>query len=176
MIGSVWGTIHTILVTLKNPLIAGGVVLGGVLLGFGGWQAAKRFGWHRVPSVAAGISLGVVFGATFSRTLPDYSSMPGVVYRETQFCHIDGFSMAGGNELINVLLFVPLVFFAVLAVRRPLVVAGAAIALSAAIELLQPLTHRGLCQTQDFLNNSAGSLVAAAAAAAVVALSRRYSR
>ncbi|PRY44692.1 VanZ family protein [Umezawaea tangerina] len=176
MVGSVWGTIPTILYTLENPLIAGGVVLGGVLLGIGGWQAAKRFGWRRGPSVAAGISLGVVLGATFSRTLPDYASMPGVVPRERPFCYVNGFSAVGGNEMINVLLFVPLVFFAVLAVRRVLVVAGAAVALSAVVELLQPLTHRGLCETQDFLNNSAGSLVAAAAGAAVLALGRVASR
>ncbi|MCA1188746.1 MULTISPECIES: VanZ family protein [unclassified Saccharopolyspora] len=94
--------------------------------------------------------------------------MPGVRVVEEPFCQLNGFSMAGGNELSNVLLFVPLVFFAVLATRKPLVVLVSAIGLSAAIELLQVATNRGVCETQDFLNNSVGAAVAAAVAATLI--------
>jgi len=59
---------------LANPLIAGGVVAGAVVLGVGAWFAARRFWWRPVPSVFAGIFLGVVLGVTFSRTLPDWSA------------------------------------------------------------------------------------------------------
>lgn len=173
MLENVWWSILVALDVLKNPIIVGGLVIGGVMLGITARLAARRFGWRPVPSVLAGISLGVVLGVTFSRTLPDYSSMPGVVAQDRPFCYLNGFSASGANELLNLLLFVPLVFFAVLATRRPLAVAGAAVALSAVIELVQPITNRGLCETQDFLNNSAGSLVAAAAAAALVALLSR---
>ena len=150
---------------LSNPLIASGVVIGVVVLGVGGWFAARKFWWRPVPSVLAGISLGVVLGVTFSRTLPDWAG-------RNQFCQLNGFSLHGSAELLNALLFVPLVFFAVLATRRPLAVLGFAIALTAVIEVVQPLTRRGLCETQDFLNNSAGAVLAAVVAAGVLALRR----
>lgn len=89
------------------------------------------------------------------------------------FCHLNGFSLSCSAELLNALLFVPLVFFAVLATRRPLVVLVSTIALSAVIEMVQPLTRRGLRETQDFFNSSAGAVVAAAVAAGVLALRRR---
>jgi MFS family permease len=150
---------------LASPLIAGGVVFGGVALGFVARYAARRYGWRPVPSVLAGISLGIVLGVTFSRTLPDWAG------RE-EFCHLNGFSLHGSSELLNALLFVPLVFFAVLATRRPVVVTVAAVALSAVIEIAQPLTRRGLCETQDFFNNSAGAVVAALVAVGVLMVRR----
>ncbi|MET9232071.1 VanZ family protein [Lentzea sp. NPDC003310] len=156
-----------VVAAVANPLIAVGVVVGAVMLGGGAWWAARRFGWRPVPAVFAGIFLGVVLGVTFSRTLPDWATAPG-----RAFCHVNGFSLHGSAELLNALLFVPLVWCAVLATRRPLVVAVSAVALSAVIEIVQPLTGRGLCETQDFLNNSAGALVAAALAAGFVAVRR----
>lgn len=71
------------------------------------------------------------------------------------------------------MLFVPLVFCAVLATRRPVAVTCSAVALTAFIEVAQPLTNRGLCETQDFLNNSAGAIVAAIAAAGLLELRAR---
>ncbi|ANZ41555.1 hypothetical protein BBK82_42005 [Lentzea guizhouensis] len=166
MLDKVGWAVGAVLGALSNPLIAGGVVAGAVVLGTGGWFAARRFWWRPVPSVLAGISLGVVLGVTFSRTLPDWAG-------RDEFCQLNGFSLHGSAELLNAMLFVPLVFFAVLATRRPLAVLGLAIALSAVVEVLQPLTRRGLCETQDFLNNSAGAVVAAVVAAGVLALGRR---
>ncbi|MFD5828484.1 VanZ family protein [Lentzea sp. NPDC060358] len=151
---------------LSNPLIAAGVVAGIVVLGPAAWFAARRYRWRPGPAALAGISLGVVLGVTFSRTLPDWAGRDG-------FCHLNTFSLHGSSELLNALLFVPLVLFAVLATRKPWAVLVSAIALSAAIEVVQPLTRRGLCETQDFLNNSAGAVVAAVAAAAVLAVARR---
>ncbi len=162
MLDQVWWAFGTVFSTLSNPLVAGGVVVGAVALGVGGWFTARRFWWRPVPSVLAGISLGVVLGVTFSRTLPDWAGRDA-------FCHINAFSLRGDAELLNALLFVPLVFCAVLATRRPLAVLVSAVALSAAIEVVQPLTRRGLCETQDFLNNSAGAVVAAVLAAGVLA-------
>lgn len=152
---------------LSNPLIAAGVVAGGLALGYGGRLAARRAGWRPVPSVLAGISLGVVLGVTFSRTLPDWAG-------RDQFCRLNAFSLHGSAELLNALLFVPLVFCAVLATHRPVPVLVSAIALSATIEFVQPLTRRGLCETQDFFNNSAGAVVAALLAAGVLAAHRRW--
>ncbi|WP_051768937.1 VanZ family protein [Lentzea albidocapillata] len=168
MLDQVGWAFEAVLAALANPLIAGGVVVGAGALGWGAWRVARSYRWRPVPSVLAGISLGVVLGVTFSRTLPAWASEPG-----QELCHLSGFSLHGSNELLNALLFVPLVFCAVLATRRPLAVLGSAVALSAAIEIVQPLTGRGLCETQDFFNNSAGAVVAAALAAGVVALRDR---
>ncbi|WP_434445489.1 VanZ family protein [Lentzea sp. E54] len=165
MLDQVWWALEAIAHALANPLIAAGVVAGAVVLGAGAWFAARRYRWRPVPSVLAGISLGVVLGVTFSRTLPDWAGQ--------EFCQLNGFSLRGSAELLNALLFVPLVFCAVLATHRPLAVAASAVALSAVIEIVQPLTRRGLCETQDFFNNSAGAVVAAALAAGVLVLERR---
>ncbi|NUT45783.1 MAG: hypothetical protein HOV94_00485 [Saccharothrix sp.] len=167
MLDEVWHALTEVSRALSNPLIAIGVVVAGVALGFGGRLAARRAGWRPVPSVLAGISLGVVLGVTFSRTLPDWAGRDA-------FCQFNGFSLHGSAELLNALLFVPPVFCAVLATRRPVAVPVSAIALSAAIEIAQPLTRRGLCETQDFFNNSAGTVAAAALAAAVLAAHRRW--
>lgn len=166
MLDQVWWAFDEVFSALSNPLIAGGVVVGGVALGFGGRLAARRAGWRPVPSALAGISLGVVLGVTFSRTLPDWAGRDA-------FCQFNGFSLHGSAELLNALLFVPLVFCAVLATRRPVAVLVSAVALSAAVEVVQPLTRRGLCETQDFLNNSAGAVAAAVLAAGVLAAHRR---
>ena len=43
------------------------------------------------------------------------------------------------------------------------VLAGAGIGLSLAIELLQLITHRGICDIDDFLLNSIGAIIGAVA-------------
>jgi hypothetical protein len=159
--------LDAIVFVLSDPLTAGGVVVGAVVLGASAWFVARRFGWRPVPSVFAGVFLGLVLALTFSR------SQPGWALVGTQFCLLNGFSLQGVSELFNALLFVPLVWCAVLATRRPLAVLVSAVALSAVIEVLQPLVGRGLCETQDLFNNSAGAVVAAALAAAYVAVRDR---
>lgn len=167
MLDQVWWALDAIVFVFSDPLTAGGVVVGSAALGAGAWFAARRFGWRPVPSVFAGIFLGVVLAVTFSRSQPSWALVG------TQFCLLNGFSLHGVSELFNALLFVPLVWCAVLAARRPLAVLVSAVALSAAIEVLQPLIGRGLCETRDLLNNSAGAVVAAALAAGHVALRDR---
>ncbi|MBP2471856.1 energy-coupling factor transporter transmembrane protein EcfT [Crossiella equi] len=171
MLEQVWITVGVAWGALSNPLIAGGVVVGAVVLGFGARWAARRFGWRPTPSVLAGLFLGVVLGVTFSRVPPAWTQAAG-----QPFCNVSGFSLHGANEALNALLFVPLVVCAVLATRRPVAVAVSAAALSALVELLQPLTGRGICETQDFLNNTAGAVVAACVTAAVLAFQRRGAR
>jgi hypothetical protein len=152
---------------LSDPLTAGGVVVATVVLGASAWFAARRFGWRPVPSVFAGIFLGVVLALTFSRSQPSWALVG------TEFCLVNGFSLHGVSELFNALVFMPLVWCAALATRRPLAVLVSAVALSAVIEVLQPLVGRGMCETQDLFNNSAGAVVAAALAAGYVALRDR---
>ncbi len=167
MLDQVRWALDAVVFVLSDPLTAGGMVVGAVVLGAGAWSAARRFGWRPIPSVFAGVFLGVVLALTFSR------SQPGWALVGTQFCVLNGFSLHGVSELFNALLFVPLVWCAVLATRRPLAVLVSAVALSAVIEVLQPLVGRGLCETQDLFNNSAGAVVAAALAAGYVALRDR---
>ncbi|MFD4638016.1 VanZ family protein [Lentzea sp. NPDC058436] len=160
-------SLDAVVFVLSDPLTAGGLVFGAVALGAGAWFAARRFGWRPVPSAFAGIFLGLVLALTFWRSQPSWALVGN------QFCTFNGFSLNGVSEQFNVLLFVPLVWCAVLATRRPLAVLVAAVASSAAIELLQPIVGRGLCETQDFFNNSAGAVVAAALAGGYVALRDR---
>ncbi|MFT7837801.1 VanZ family protein [Saccharothrix sp. BKS2] len=173
MLEQIRWAIGAVLRFLSDPLIASGVCVGSAALGFTAWLTARRFGRRPVPAVLAGLFLGLVLGVTFSRTTSNHSGQPGVVELDRTFCHINGFSLHGTNELLNAVLFMPLVLCAVLATRRPLAVFGAAAALSALIELGQPLVDRGLCETQDFLNNTAGSLAAAGVAAGLLALRKR---
>lgn len=167
MLDQVGWALDAIVFVFSDPLTAGGAVVGATVLGASAWFVARRFGWQPVLSVFAGIFLGVVLALTFSR------SQPGWALVGTQFCLLNGFSLHGVSELFNALLFVPLAWCAVLATRRPLAVLVSAVALSALIELLQPIVGRGMCETQDLFNNSAGAVVAAALAAGYVALRDR---
>jgi hypothetical protein len=155
--------LDAVVFVFSDPLTVGGVVVAAVVLGTSAWFAARRLGWRPVLSVFAGISLGVVLAVTFSRSQPSWALVG------TQFCVLNGFSLHGVSELFNALLFMPLVWCAVLATRRPIAVLVSAVALSAMIEVLQPLVGRGLCETRDLLNNSAGAVVAAALAAGYLA-------
>jgi hypothetical protein len=167
VLDQVWWALDAIVFVFSDPLTAGGAVVGAVVLGASAWFVARRYGWWPVPSVFAGIFLGVVLALTFSR------SQPGWALVGTEFCLLNGFSLHGVSELFNALVFVPLVWCAALATRRPLAVLVSAVALSAVIEVLQPLVGRGMCETQDLFNNSAGAVVAAALAAGYVALRDR---
>ena len=167
MLDQVRWALDAVVFVFSDPLTAGGLAVGAVVLGAGAWFAARRFGWRPVPSVFAGNFLGLVLALTFSRSQPSWALVG------SQFCLLNGFSLHGVSELFNALLFAPLVWCAVLATRRPLAVLFSAVALSAMIEVLQPLVGRGLCETQDLFNNSAGAVVAAALAAGYVALRDR---
>jgi glycopeptide antibiotics resistance protein len=54
-------------------------------------------------------------------------------------------------------MLVPFAFFATLATRRPLVVLGLAAGLSGVVELVQATTGLGVCEAQDFANNTVGA-------------------
>ncbi|GHH39005.1 VanZ family protein [Lentzea cavernae] len=167
MLDQVRWALDAIVFVLSDPLTAGGLVVGAVVLGASGWFAARRFGWRPVHSVFAGVLLGLVLALTFWRSQPSWALVG------TQFCVLNGFSLHGVSELFNALLFVPLVWCAALATRRPLAVMVSAVGSSALIEVLQPLVGRGLCETRDLFNNSAGAVVAAALAAGYLALRDR---
>ncbi|MBK1783683.1 VanZ family protein [Prauserella sp. ASG 168] len=84
----------------------------------------------------------------------------------------------GRVELVaNVALFVPPVYFAALALRRPLPALATGAVLSAGIEALQALVPAigRACDTNDWAMNTLGALVAAVLAFATTALAGRAS-
>ncbi|EWC58082.1 hypothetical protein UO65_6638 [Actinokineospora spheciospongiae] len=159
--------LSTVWMLLDRPLVAVGLVAGCVLLGAGALLGARRYGWRPVPALLAGLGAALVLAVTLSRNRPDFASMPGVVSYGEPFCILDGVSLTGGYELLNVLLFMPFAFFAVIATHRPLSVSVVSVVSSAGIELAQTLTGQGVCETQDFLHNAIGIVAAAVLGAAV---------
>jgi hypothetical protein len=82
----------------------------------------------------------------------------------------------GSVELLaNVALFFPLVFFATLATRRPVLVLAAGTGLSAVIEAVQAALHDigRSCDTNDWFMNTIGVALGVLAAVATIALGNR---
>lgn len=77
----------------------------------------------------------------------------------------------GNDVLLNVVLFVPLAFFATLLWQAPWRTAGFALLLSAAIEVAQPLLGVGANDLMDLLANTSGALIGAGAGAVVLLVS-----
>jgi hypothetical protein len=68
---------------------------------------------------------------------------------------------------------VPFALFATLATDRALMVLATSVALTGAIELVQPITGVGVCETQDFGNNALGALVGVGLGWVLSAMGRR---
>lgn len=78
-----------------------------------------------------------------------------------------------GERVGNILMFVPVTFFAVLLTRRPVVVAAAGIGLSAAIEVTQSVMHLGRdCVGYDWVNNAIGAVLGVLLGALATRVSR----
>jgi len=161
----------TIYVT-SDPLLVAALLVGCPLFAWLGWLAGRRLGWSTAPAAAMGAGLALALAVTLCR-LPPQPYGPEVTPIARPFCVLNGFSLVGGNELLNALMLTPFAFFAVLATRNPLAVMLVSITLSGLIELVQGVTGAGICETQDFLNNSAGAIAAAIAGWAVTALNRQ---
>lgn len=141
-----------------------GVALCGVLA-----LVLQRTGRRRVLLVLAGLGLVAVLGLTFWPT----PGPPGIR------CAVQ-FSVPfqGLDTLANVALLLPSTLFAAVALRRPVVVAAAAVGLSAVIELTQallPVVGRA-CDTNDWFMNSVGAVLAGLLAALVLVLGKRPAR
>ncbi len=156
----------------SGPLLVAGLLVGCPLLACLGWLTGRRRGWATGPAAIAGAGLALALVVTLCR-LPPQPYGPEVTPVVEPFCHLNGFSLAGSNELLNALMLIPFAFFATLATRNPLAVMLVSITLSGLIELTQGVTGAGICETQDFFNNSAGAIVAAIAGWVVTSLSRR---
>jgi hypothetical protein len=135
------------------PTLMGSLAICGMAAGVGAGVWARRRRWRIVPAVVAGLGLTLIVAMTIARgPLPPASGAP--------FCLIRDFApFADANADLNFVLFVPFAFFATVATGRAFAVLCWSTALTAAIELIQPVAGIGVCETQDFGNNALGALV-----------------
>jgi hypothetical protein len=84
-------------------------------------------------------------------------------------------TLASVEMVANVGLLFPLVYFAALMTRRPLLMLAAGVAVSAGIEAIQALVRSlgRACATSDWVMNSAGAACAALLAGCTIALANR---
>ncbi|MBC6446650.1 VanZ family protein [Actinokineospora xionganensis] len=150
---------------LNQPLVAAAMVAGCVVIGFAAFVLAGWRNWPRVPAVLAGFGLALALAVTLGRSGvldPDIATMDP--FRR---CVENDFALASTKQRLNFYMLMPFAFFATLTVRRPLLVMISCAALSAGIELTQALIAVGVCDSQDFYNNTAGGVIAVAAAWAI---------
>lgn len=146
---------------LDQPGVLAAFVLLCALFGVGMWLVARSLGWHRLFATLAAVSLSLAIAVTLVRPgghLPNPGASP------VSMCLHDQFSLHGGLQVLNLLMLTPFAFFGTLATRRPITLMVASALLSAGIELTQAWTGLGICQKQDFLNNTFGAIIAAATA------------
>lgn len=132
------------------------LVLGCAAAGAAGLVLARWCGWRRLPAVLAGCGLALALAVTLAR--------PGVLGVTTlhplQLCVLNDFSLIGSLARLNFLMLGPFAFFGTLATRKPGVVLLACAAVSGDVELAQAVTAVGVCEAQDFYNNTIGAVFA----------------
>lgn len=117
-----------------------------------------------IATILSAIAIVVLLGITL---LPDANPNPEVG------CKLESFSPL--DDEWNILLFVFPTLFAVIAARRPVLVALGGAALSAAIELVQAVTPAlgRRCDLDDWLTNCTGAALGVAIGALLLVLERR---
>lgn len=155
---------------LNQPGVLAAFVLLCGLFGVGTWLVARSLGWHRGYALLAAGGLALAIAVTLVRPgghAPDPGTNP------VAMCLSDHFSLHGGLQVLNILMLMPFAFFGTLTTRRPITMMVASGLLSAGIELTQAWTGLGVCQKQDFLNNTFGAVVAATLAWLLLVAIRR---
>ncbi|HEX3781353.1 MAG TPA: VanZ family protein [Pseudonocardiaceae bacterium] len=153
---------------LNRPGVLVAVIIGTIVLGALAWLLANSLGWNRWAAVLAAAGLALALSVTLVRPgghLPHRADNP------LYLCIHDSFSLHGGLQLLNFAMLMPLALFGALATRRPISTAVGCALLSAGIEVTQALTGLGICQKQDFLNNTIGAIVAVVIAWALLIVS-----
>ena len=142
---------------LSRPEAVAALFAGSVLLGAVGFVVARRRGWAALPAVLAGCGLALALAVTLARPGGSFSV---ATTDPIGMCVANEFSVAGSLARLNLVMLAPFAFFATLATRRPLAVLGVSAAFSGAVEFVQALTAIGVCEAQDFVNNTVGASVA----------------
>jgi len=145
------------------------VVVALMCIAIGSWALRSRRRGPRVVRVLAVLSVLPVAVLTLA---PSGRSSGGVGGCTVQFA-LPGPGTV--EQLANVALFLPPVFFAVLASHRPVVVLAAASGVSALIESVQALVPAlgRACDTNDWAMNSLGAATGVLLAAGTTALAGR---
>jgi hypothetical protein len=158
---------------MGQPGVLAAFLLCCVLFGGGVWLLAGTLGWRRVPATLAAVGLALAVAVTLVRSgghLPAPSTNP------VALCLRDRFSLHGGLEILNFAMLMPFAFFGTLATRHPIAMMITSAVVSGGIELTQAWTGLGVCQSQDFLNNTIGAVVAAGLAWAVFTIANHDQR
>lgn len=163
--------LHAILyLTAHHPEVPAGFAAGSLLLGGAAWWLAPRRGWAPLPAALAGCGLALALAVTVVRPIglfPPSGLNPLVILRE---CVVGDLSLARTYEKLNVAMLMPFAFFATLAARRPVIIAGSCLLISASVELVQGATGGGTCQARDVVHNAAGGVLGVLLAAVALLL------
>jgi hypothetical protein len=157
-----------------DPMVMAALIAGGLVAGVCAVVVARRRRWRMLPAILASLGLTLIVAMTMVRPpLPRYQAL-GAEAGSAPFCVVHGFApYADSNAILNLWLFVPFALFATLATDRALIVLASAVALTGAIEVVQPITGVGVCETQDFGNNALGALVGVGLGWVLSAMARR---
>jgi VanZ family protein len=145
---------------LSRPGVFAAEVFGTVVLGVLAWLLARRLRWYRWAAVLAAAGLAMALSVTLVRHGGHLPTGENPLYR----CVSGKFSLGTETSQLNFLMLMPFAFFGTIATRRPFSIAICGALLSAGIEITQAFTGLGICDKQDFLNNTIGALVAVALA------------
>lgn len=153
---------------LSRPSVFAAEVLGTVILGVLAWLLAGRLGWSRWAAVLAAAGLAMALAVTLVRHGGHLPTGQNPLY----LCVSGQFSLHSETSQLNVLMLMPFAFFGTIATRRPFSIAIGSALLSASIEITQALTGLGICDKQDFVNNTIGALIAVALAWLLLLITR----
>jgi hypothetical protein len=142
---------------LSQPEAVAALFAGSVFLGAVGFVVARWRGWAALPAVLAGCGLALAVAVTLARPGGSFTL---ATTDPIGMCVGNEFSLTGSLERLNLVMMAPFAFFATLATRRPVAVLGVSAAFSGGVEFLQALTAIGVCEAQDFYNNTVGAFFA----------------
>jgi hypothetical protein len=134
-------------------------IIAAICLGVGGWVLRHPVPGKRVAWVVSGLALLPIFGLTL---MPVTRTLYAVCVVQFQLPT----SLRVGDVLANLVLFVPVAWFATLASRRPFVILVVGSLVSASLEAVQaaiPAIGRS-CDTNDWFNNTIGVAIGVFAA------------
>lgn len=161
-------------VTPLSPL-TGLYALLGVIVSLVVWRPLVRMtGWASVPTLLALLALAAVLALTLAPAPADLAT-------DSSGCYLGGRHLRSRllqirtdpESLLNLVLFVPLGLFAVMAVRRFWGPTLLVLVLPAVIELTQLRIPGRECSGIDYLTNAAGGLTGVLLGAVVLWLIRR---
>jgi hypothetical protein len=158
---------------LGRPGVMAAFVLFCALFGVGVWLLADSLGWSKLPAVLSAVGLSLAVAVTLVRSGGHW---PSAGVNPISLCLHDRFSLHGGKQILNFAMLMPFAFFATLATRRPIWTLVASAVVSGGIEITQAWTGLGICQGQDFLNNTIGAAIAIGVAWLIMVLVRNGRR